>query len=772
MAMSVPIRMSRLASVVWKAACASLLASCGGGGGTGTPQDSGPNKTYLSVQANDLDGDVLHYQWRVTAGSIENRDSPQTVWTMPDGPGLHFAYVIVSDGKGGYAEQQYAVATDALETSPPSRSVVARVPPATDTTRWSAGRLRFVSADSLARLTKFATGGAVAERLVYLPDVQVELDRCADLLCNAVGSSAFSGKSDLSGELSLPDLEAGTYLVRCSTVFGAPLGHCGSLVGNVAGKRTLTVTANGEAQVRTVPPPLPSARNLRLYGHVALADGAMCGIENEFAGTQSAATVQLLQADGTPLAPPTRVNRFGDYAVDAPVLARGQYSLKVVCEGYNATLPVPASTQPVGYVATAPIELTHQIANARPSIAKVVANGPDGNVRGLVVVTEDGVSTSLPGWRQFLAYKGADTRQSACTYYKSIGAVSGCDAQGNLQNPITLDDWMRQKKLKPYDSGNKQVSAVYINRMDLNLVRRMYATQAAANDIAFVVCNHPGPEGSSQAEVDKVIDLGLSDLKRVACVAMEWSTSPGLNGGNPFTKFLTFGPDGSLIPSINLDGRGEKYMPGACVACHGGTQYNGHFTEAGLPSAYLGAGFLPFDTGNYLFGSAAGLSEAEQSQAFFDLNDLVRKTDSTRAYKSTSNLIDGWYSNGTTTTLNKQYVPQRWRDAETAGQTGAATFYREVIGGVCRTCHVAMGSFRFDWDANVGVVTNPDPGGLANQHFCGGRSDVAINASMPNALISRDRLADRIAVDPALAALMQKFLGCVTPSADPAYAKK
>jgi hypothetical protein len=49
---------------------------------------------------------------------------------------------------------------------------------------------------------------------------------------------------------------------------------------------------------------------------------------------------------------------------------------------------------------------------------------------------------------------------------------------------------------------------------------------------------------------------------------------------------------------------------------------------------------------------------------------------------------------------------------------------------------------------------------------------VAINASMPNALISRDRLADRISADPELAALMSQFLGCVSPSADPAYAKK
>src|SRR5690242_4564114 len=106
---------SRMIAIVSAALAAWSLTSCGGGS-TGNAQDSGPNKTYLRVEANDADGDALQYQWRVTAGSVENRNSRETVWTMPDGPGLHFAYVTVYDGRGGYAEQQYAVSTDAIAT--------------------------------------------------------------------------------------------------------------------------------------------------------------------------------------------------------------------------------------------------------------------------------------------------------------------------------------------------------------------------------------------------------------------------------------------------------------------------------------------------------------------------------------------------------------------------------------------------------------------------------------------------------------------------------
>ena len=757
---------SRSARLALSFASALAVLSCGGGS-TGNSQDSGADKTYLKVSAGDADGDALQYQWRVTAGTIDNRNAAETVWTLPTGPGLHFAYVTVSDGKGGYVEQQYAVSSDALDRSPALHETISRPPPTITSTASSAGRLRFSSADALA----FAVAGAAPqERMVYLPDVRVQIEQG--------GNVVFGGTTDLSGELSLPYLEAGTYTVKCSTDPGSPVRDCGPLVGDAPTPFTFTVAADGVLVIRSVLPPLTTSRNLRLYGHVALRDGAVCGTQSEFFNLQSAATVQLVQSDGTPVTAATHVNRFGDYAIDAAALAQGQYRLDVVCEGYKASLVVPPSSNPLGYDGT-PIEVTHTIANSRPVLEKMVANGPEGNVRGEMVIPLEGTSNSLPGPLQFLAYKGFDTKLSACRYYESIGAAAGCDAQGNMQDPITLDDWKRANKFKPYDTGNTEVSAVYINRMDLNLVRRMYATKTSETNIAFVVCNHPGPDGTTQREVDEVISVGLADQKRVACVAMEWSPSPNANGGNPFTKFLTFGPDGALLPSINLDERGEKYMPGACVACHGGTRYNGRFaahlppsngTPAPLASPYLGAGFLPFDTGNYLFSSDSGLSEAAQSQAIHDLNMLVKATDN-RGYPAVSRLIDGWYPTDTTTTLDKQYVPPDWLALD-ATKPGAAKFYREVVGGVCRTCHISMGSDRFDWDVKPSTRFTGQPGSLTRSHFCGGTDDLAINASMPNALMSRDRLADRIKADPELASLMQTFLGCVAPESDPAYPKR
>ena len=719
------------------------LAACGAG--TGNDRDSGADKTTLTVEAADAESSALSYQWRVTGGTIDNRNARQTTWTLPAGPGLHFAYVRVSDGQGGWAEQQYAVSTDALEVPAPARAALLHTPPAVTDFDGAMTRLRLLP--DISTGFKTATGAGTAVRAVYLPDARVQVVK------QSTGELVYSGTSDLSGEVSLPKLETGqAYIVNCASAADGPLAACG------------TIAANAVATRRTVVPPTPASQNLRLFGHVALADGAVCGTQDEFFGLQTAATVTLKTAAGTALAAPVRVNRFGDYALAAAVPVRGALKLEVQCEGYRATLDVPASPDPAGYVSSAPVELSHPIPNRRPQIVKVVANGQDGNVRGrMVVPVEASSSNEAPGPDQFLAYKGKDTKLSACLYYRALGAVKDCDAQGTPLQPISFDDWKRLNKLAPYLSGNTEVAADYINKMDLNLVRRMVATQAATDRIAFSVCNHPGPDRQNQREANAALDAAFAGEKLVACVTMEWSPTPGVNGGKPFTKFFTWGPDGQLLLSINLDGRGEKYLPGTCVACHGGTQYNGRFPDKGSPSPNLGSGFLPFDTANFWFSSTrAGKDEAAQSEQIYRLNQLVRATEGGAATAVTE-LVSGWYAKGGFT-LDKNYVPPAWTVADIT-TPGAAHFYREVVGSSCRTCHVSLGP-NFNWDATVLTPAR------AAAHVCGGSADVAINASMPNALVSRDRVSERVKADPALAALMTTFLGCSSPLPDPVYPKR
>ncbi len=737
-------------------AAALLLGSCGGG--TGTKAGSGTEKTTLTVEATDPDGDTLHYNWRVTAGAIDNRDARSTVWTLPAGPGLHFAYVTVTDGKGGVAEQQYAVSSDTLDIAAPVRAPVNRTALAFTGSEGGTGRLSFVRTGYF-----FANpnGGNDVERYIYMPSVRVELR-------NAANEVVFAGESDATGRLDLPQLANDAALkVYCAAGRGIALAPCNA--SRPLDAPVVTPTAIS-AISSTLQPPTDPAHNLRLYGHLGFADGGVCHHRNEFTGRSLRATAQLQLIDGSALAPAVEVNQFGDYAIDAAVPVQAQLNLRVRCEGIDILLPVRAATG-AGYDADTKVELSGVLPNKHPRIVKMVANGPEGSVRGAVVelALAGAPSNSLPGTNRFLAFRGLDTRAGACLYYKSFGAVQDCDAQGNMLNPISLADWRRQHKFGAHATGNVEVAATYVNKMDLNLVRRMVATQSAPDNIAFVVCNHPGPEGRSQREVDQVIDTALADEKLVACVAMEWSVTPGVNGSKPFTKFLTFGPDGGLLLSVNLDGRGEKYMPGTCVACHGGNQYRGRFPQAGNPSPNLGSGFLPFDNGNYLFSSSGALRKDTQQMSIHGLNKLVRETWRDSASNAVRNLVNGWYANDTRSELQESYVPPAWQALDVT-RPGAATVYREIVGASCRTCHVAFQGF--DWDAEPQRIVVPAGSTQKNVHVCGGSPDLAVNASMPNALISRDRAFERVAEEPALAALMQQFFGCTKALPDPAYTRQ
>ncbi|MFM2053661.1 MAG: hypothetical protein RL456_1698 [Pseudomonadota bacterium] len=733
-------RMRGLPVLAGLGALAAMLGSCGGGDAASSAEAGGPSRTYLSVAASDPDGDALHYQWRVTAGTIQNLDAPQTVWTLPDGPGVHFAYVTVTDGRGGHAVQQYAVATDALETPAPvpaARAMMQPVPTENEAEAGATVRLSLYRG-GLPFVPASGTGAAQVRR-VYLPDTHVEVVSGGTVHARAT--------SDWRGQIALPRLPAGRYALRCTPAFD------GTVRENCA---ALDVGGEAELETREVAGP-PAGRNLRLHGHVALADGRACGWRDLHAGIEDAATVQLLAADGTPRTRAQRVNAYGDYAIDAAVGLREALVLQVRCGRDEVRLAVPVPEG--GFVGGASRELSHRLPSRAPAIARVIATGPDGNVRGQMIAPEAGVaSNGLPGAERFLAYKGLDTRASACAYYRAVGAVRDCDAQGRPIDAISFEDWKRERRFAPHQAGNPEVRATYINRMDLNLVRRMVATRAGERDIGFYVCNHPGPSAGlpAVAEIDEVVATALADERQVACVAMDWVAMPGVNGGQPFTRFFTFGPDGGLLLSVNLDGRGEKFMPGACVACHGGSRYAGRFPQAPGASPNLGSNFLPFDTGNYLFASGEGLDEAAQQVAIHALNRLVQQTAPTPA---TRRLIDGWYASGTTR-LDRGHVPPAWQALGADGQR----FYREVIGTACRTCHTAMRE-RFDWDASPALV-------FGRPQVCGGSEDLERGASMANALMSHDDLMRRVKADDSLAALMTRFLGCTAPADDPAHPRR
>ena len=313
----------------------------------------------------------------------------------------------------------------------------------------------------------------------------------------------------------------------------------------------------------------------------------------------------------------------------------------------------------------------------------------------------------------------------------------------------------------------------------MNLARDHHSISYGGGNVATYVCNHLGPTVLSPSQsqdqpdnpsIDTVVDNMVAGKNLVACVAMDYISWPGVNGGTPFTRFMIFGPNGQLLPSVNLDGRGEKYVPGACVVCHGGDHYAGSFPSDGTGSPDIGSHFLPYDTGNFFFSDKSGLTEADQTDSgtvsLFHLNQNVLDTTPTAAV---STLIAGWYASSTT--LNKSYVSPSWAAAN------SASAYQFAYARSCRTCHVALPApYNFDninYDVNFnGAFALPQlyPYTAAGSQMilavCGaqvaGEVGDPINNAMPNSAVTFDRLWNTLGSvstsDPDQIALLTKSL--------------
>jgi hypothetical protein len=170
------------------------------------------------------------------------------------------------------------------------------------------------------------------------------------------------------------------------------------------------------------------------------------------------------------------------------------------------------------------------------------------------------------------------------------------------------------------------------------------------------VANH-GPEpGTAQfPNPTRALAEAGAGSNAFAIVAMEEDPNSG-------ARFYAFGRDGRLVRAAALDSDGPKFLPHACMACHGGT----FDPETGRVS---GASFLPFDVSTFQLRP-----NDPQTQAFSQLNTFIRGT--RRNPDLITDLIDGMKASG------DNYVPASW--------AGKEELYRQVIKPYCRTCHLAV----------------------------------------------------------------------------------
>ena len=656
----------------------TLISGCGGGGGGdgggGGGSSSGTSNTgpvvTVSVQAVEPKGNALSYEWRSTDGTITNVNAASTTWTLPAGPGLHFAYALVSNGKGGYTERRVLVSTDSIggvsTSGTPANFDAPAAPSTTGVTFQSV--IRGSGVYNPQNLPSLHNG-------IYLPDIAVFLEETSTLARTGVV------RTDARGLYTIYNVPAGVYNVLCSEIGGVPM-LCNTDIGS-------TVPAAGLA----INNQYGGFQNFRgnFSGRLVLSDGSPCGAVNEFFGKTVTGRASLLDGSGATIAGPYRINRWGHWGFNTDANAS---AIRFECEG-TAAVQIPAP-------GTATSTRTVLADTAVPIVTGMSAKLSGAEVGKFLPPPSGGLaSDNVPDEEFFLSYKGIDSRLSACQYYYAVGGAKSCDAQGNLSGTISFDDWKRKTKMEPYATGGrKDIVATYINRVDLNLTRKHHSISYGANQLAAYVCNHLGPADETQAAADTAIDNAVNSKNLVACVAMDYGITNGVNGNQPFTRFFIFGPSGELLPSINLDGRREKFVPGVCVACHGGDRYASKFPDDGSGSADIGAHFLPYDSGNFTFSTKTGLTKADQAAAIRDLNMNVLQTGPNLA---TTELINGWYASGTPT-LDPNYLPASW-----VGKLQVdADFYTKVYASSCRTCHVVFPeALNFDHYVNLSTNTFP-----------------------------------------------------------------
>lgn len=197
-------------------------------------------------------------------------------------------------------------------------------------------------------------------------------------------------------------------------------------------------------------------------------------------------------------------------------------------------------------------------------------------------------------------------------------------------------------------AGANGAHATYTNNFDLGFGRDMYVIRCAADhqDAAGNVTAHAGDLAAVVLNYASLEQAALK-VQPIIAVAMEYqgeghtngncaSTDPAIN--KCIVKFYVFAPDDRTgafkrVGSANFDRRGNKYVPGTCVSCHGGAVADTTFAT----TANVDASFMPWDLGALLYAdtdpsflgnqiSPAAYTRAAQEPSITQLNALVWQT--------------------------------------------------------------------------------------------------------------------------------------------------
>lgn len=343
-----------------------------------------------------------------------------------------------------------------------------------------------------------------------------------------------------------------------------------------------------------------------------------------------------------------------------------------------------------------------------------------------------------------------ESRRSANNYYDCIDPETRAD---------TLTKWIEQAGFNAYPDSVVHTS--YVNNYDLNFGRDMYVRKDDNGNVYSYVTNYPSLENI------------FSGRNEFAIVVMEYSAAPTGNcgdgtfeddvSGKKIVKFYSYVPDtvtGEYVraPSMNFDGRGERMVPGVCVACHYGDTNSDQFNAANLndinaSAADLDSSFIPWDLDALLYTqsnevgvidpvySSAEISDEitvqysreSQEEAFRLQNQMVldtftHHTNNLKRFETPIKMLHGFYGNSEAvenlnfgsqenplsseelTTLQSQVstLPNNPFDSDyvQSGWHGQEDLYRQVFVRNCRLCHAQVGNQAIDFDSYDEFINN------------------------------------------------------------------
>ena len=322
--------------------------------------------------------------------------------------------------------------------------------------------------------------------------------------------------------------------------------------------------------------------------------------------------------------------------------------------------------------------------DAGQNTVRAVTTGSSGaNIDHLVV------SLTPPDLNRFLSFPIHSSHESfrggddnATAYYKVIDPNNDRD---------TFDKWKQTNGMTNPQGDPTIHHATYFNAGDLGFGRDMYVRVAK---------NQEGKVRFAASYVQNYVSVNdaVNGKNLLATVAMEYGPPANNPSGPRFTKFYVFDKNGQRLKKIDLDGRGEKFVPGLCNTCHGGKPKLGGFH--GSLAQYenkgdTGGKWIPWDLDTYEYDPSR--TRAQQEDQFKKLNaDLLDIfNDNPRGVSVGSGaaiVIRGWYGGGglPNATFNGNFVPPGWI---TTSDGNKSDLYLKVVGPTCRACHLQRGTY-------------------------------------------------------------------------------